>query len=566
MNELRNIIKLSKYFVRTEYLLVIFTTIFISIFDLFTISLLLPLMSEMVNSDSSELFFGIDILEKNLISSFIYSNLLTLTFIGFIISFILQYLFRVFRVYLMNRVFKNYNNYFIRKYNNLNFLYFKKKKLPEVFNSFNAYSEKIVNGVLDSFMTIISSSILILILFTPIMIMNTLNFFLILFLLLIILIAVYQFLKKKIIIISSQQLLSEKKKSFDINFIYNFFNYVKTNTHYKNNIIRRFFENLNLLYKASLSGSAILYLPKMIIETLIIVFIFFSFLRTDTMFIKYIPELTIYLFIFYKLFPHVISINTAFKRLKLCKFFIKNTIAEINFLEKNEEKYPQHKELIFKKSVFLRNAIFKLDKKKFFQIKFENLEFKKNEKYLLMGKSGSGKSTFANVISGLIFFNKFTIYLDHKLIKFKNLTGFRKIFSIYDGKDILIPGTINDNIVLLNSYDKKLLKFAIDKSGLSTLIDKKLLSKNFRITGNGENLSSGQRQLICIARTLYQNKNFIIFDEPTSHLDHKSTLKLIKNLVNLKDKTIILISHNPLLKKYFNKIYNFKNFKVTNER
>ena len=67
MNEIKDIINLSKYFVKKEFFLCVITIVLISIFDLFTISLLLPLMDQLVNENSNKLFFGITFLEKYLI-------------------------------------------------------------------------------------------------------------------------------------------------------------------------------------------------------------------------------------------------------------------------------------------------------------------------------------------------------------------------------------------------------------------------------------------------------------------------------------------------------------------
>ena len=103
MNEIKDIINLSKYFVKKEFFLCVITIVLISIFDLFTISLLLPLMDQLVNENSNKLFFGITFLEKIFNFQFIQENLIQITFILFILSFFLQYFFKVFKVYLMNK-------------------------------------------------------------------------------------------------------------------------------------------------------------------------------------------------------------------------------------------------------------------------------------------------------------------------------------------------------------------------------------------------------------------------------------------------------------------------------
>ena len=145
-------------------------------------------------------------------------------------------------------------------------------------------------------------------------------------------------------------------------------------------------------------------------------------------------------------------INQAFNRIKLSKYYIKNILKEIDLLNKGREEYPDHQELKFNNQIYLKNISFKFDKNHKKNIVFKNLTFKKNNKYLLMGKSGSGKTTFANIFSGLIFSTKFKIFFDNNVVNKKNISGFRKIFSVYDGKDILIPRTLIESIALSNNW------------------------------------------------------------------------------------------------------------------
>ena len=83
----------------------------------------------------------------------------------------------------------------------------------------------------------------------------------------------------------------------------------------------------------------------------------------------------------------------------------------------------------------------------------------------------------------------------------------------------------------------------------------------YKIGSNAVNLSGGQKQLINICKTLYQNKQIIIMDEPTSYLSEKLSVKLIENLQKIKKNKIILVcSHNRNLFKYFDKVIDIKKF------
>ena len=90
------------------------------------------------------------------------------------------------------------------------------------------------------------------------------------------------------------------------------------------------------------------------------------------------------------------------------------------------------------------------------------------------------------------------------------------------------------------------------KNGLKTIIGE-----------NGKMISGGERQRIGIARTLYFDTEFIVLDEPTSSLDEETTNKFLDVLQSLKNKTIIMISHQKNNLSICNKIYEMKNGKLT---
>ena len=79
-------------------------------------------------------------------------------------------------------------------------------------------------------------------------------------------------------------------------------------------------------------------------------------------------------------------------------------------------------------------------------------------------------------------------------------------------------------------------------------------------------LSGGQRQRIGIARALYSNKKIIILDEATSSLDKKNEQQIIDNIISLKDKTIILVTHNPEILKKFKRVLFFDEGKLSEKK
>lgn len=171
--------------------------------------------------------------------------------------------------------------------------------------------------------------------------------------------------------------------------------------------------------------------------------------------------------------------------------------------------------------------------------------FEKGDIIGVKGSSGSGKSTFVNLISGLLSPNSGeikidNINIDHQKFYYTNLLGYltQDIF-IFD-ESIIYNITLEKTV---KKIDKLKLSEVLDISGLSSIYSEKELFKN--LGSNGVKISGGQRQRIGIARLLYSNSQILIFDEATSALDSDSELQILKSIFhNSKNKIIIIISHN----------------------
>lgn len=191
-------------------------------------------------------------------------------------------------------------------------------------------------------------------------------------------------------------------------------------------------------------------------------------------------------------------------------------------------------------------------------IKNLSLQFKKGSKYAIIGESGEGKSTISNLLIRLydIEDDKGNIIIGNKNIKNINIYKLRQKISVVFQEGYLINGSIKENILYGNSnveesYFQKILElchiqdFIIQlPNGIQTIIGE-----------NGFNLSSGQKQRICIARSLLRNSDIYIFDESFSNLDKKLESKIYNNILKeFHDKTIIFIIHNLDLIKGMNNI------------
>jgi len=195
-----------------------------------------------------------------------------------------------------------------------------------------------------------------------------------------------------------------------------------------------------------------------------------------------------------------------------------------------------------------------------------SLKINQGDFTIILGPSGSGKSTLLNLISCLDVPTKGSIYF-----KGKNISEFSEDeLAEVRGKDIgfvfqkfnLLPHlTALENVVLPTIFQGKSDKDSIDlaKSILANVgLEKRF---NHRPT----ELSGGENQRVAIARSLINNPEVVVADEPTGNVDSKTGDKIMEILMNLnkkEGKTIIVVTHNNNQTKYGNRIIKIKDGEI----
>ena len=317
---------------------------------------------------------------------------------------------------------------------------------------------------------------------------------------------------------------------------------------------------------ASLSfklGMAI-YSPKILIETLVMVLLFllvFVSLKSTNQVIT-LEQIGIIITCLQRLLPLVNKFFSSITVSKSNSFLLKkineeaykdvekdnnqnnkNKNKDTNLFEKNNANIPIIEIKDCSISYGKNGNIIKDFSLKVFESDFISLK----------GKSGSGKSTILNLISGLIFPNKGNIYINGKKTNFKNqneLINLRAKIAYVPQQVHIIDSSIEENIawefykdkINLNKERIKLLRY------ICCIEDKNLLgkSKNSTLSEGGNSISGGQRQRIGIARSLYKGgKNLLILDESLSGVEESCQQEIIKRLrTNFPKLAIILVTHN----------------------
>lgn len=167
----------------------------------------------------------------------------------------------------------------------------------------------------------------------------------------------------------------------------------------------------------------------------------------------------------------------------------------------------------------------------------------KGKTIAIVGRTGGGKTTIANLIFRFYDYQKGKIMIDGTDIKEINIKSLRKKIGLVQQDMYLFPASLKDNLRLMDlSIDEDKINYAIKTLELEEFYKKHKL--DFFIMEKGANLSVGKKQIISITRTLVLDQEIIILDEATSNVD-PYTERIITNAVKnvMKHKTMIVIAH-----------------------
>lgn len=195
-----------------------------------------------------------------------------------------------------------------------------------------------------------------------------------------------------------------------------------------------------------------------------------------------------------------------------------------------------------------------------------NLEIKSNSIIGIIGKTGSGKSTLIDILTGLQEPQKGSVLLNNNQAIRDIITNFQRSIGYVSQEITLFDDTIKKNIAFLlenEHIEDKKIERATNLANLNEVINNLPLGLETIVGEKGIQLSGGQRQRIGIARALYNNPKILILDESTNSLDKVTEATILQDLKMLKKELIvIIITHKLEILNYCDETYMLKNKKL----
>ncbi len=300
------------------------------------------------------------------------------------------------------------------------------------------------------------------------------------------------------------------------------------------------------------------FLEAVIIFSLISVLMTFNYLNKD--FNSLLPLLTLLSVAAIRLLPSFNSITQSLSSIKSLSPSLNLVVKEIRYLEEIKETFTilKNNAFSFDKKILFNNVSFKYPNNKSNTLTEINLEILRESKVGIIGSSGAGKSTFINLLLGLLKPTEGNILVDGKNIE-ENLKTWQSYIGYVPQDIYLLDDSIKNNITLYDeNIDENQLKKVLKLTRLEEFINSLPNGTETYVGERGTRISGGQRQRIGIARALCKDPRIIIFDEATNALDKENENNIMREIqaLDLK-KNLIIITHKYDLVKNCNKVFTF---------
>ena len=273
----------------------------------------------------------------------------------------------------------------------------------------------------------------------------------------------------------------------------------------------------------------------------------------------------------FRLFPSMgrLTTNTngmVYNRVRLD--YVYQNLKEIEGEEEFKARQAADKEetMAFEKDLEIKDVFWKYPSGQEEVLKGAGFVINKGESIALIGPSGAGKTTMADVILGLLKPQKGNVFLDGKDV-YGHPVAWSKIIGYVPQAVYLTDDTIRSNVafgIAEDEIDDERVWAALEEAQLADHVRKQPDGLDTMVGERGVKLSGGQRQRIAIARALYDDPQILVLDEATSALDTETETAVMEAIDSLQgSKTMIIVAHRLSTIRNCNKIYEINGGKAT---
>ena len=565
MKQIKFLKKLLDYKEKIRVAYIAFLMIINAILELMSIGLILPIMSILLTKNIN--FFPDKI--KGYLGTLDYSLLVIVTLTALILMYVIKNLFIIFYNYQLGLFLKDLQVRIMRdlfhKYIYQNYLFFLQKKLGTILR--NLDSARVVSLFLYSYLTAVLEVLVITLMLAYLLFLNPTATIIITIIFSFFGSIMYLKTKKNLKDWSVTKLELEAKILQQISQSFTLIKNIKIFNKEKK-MYNFFYETLKRQEQAGFKIDFILQIPRALMEVLgvvsisVLIFVL-SVNGKNTEEILILAA--VYAAVAFRLIPSSTRIIAAGQRIKAlgpALDLIKDEFSNLKVGRIEDEEQTIHK-LEFNE-IKLKDINFKYEKGKNDVLSHINFKINKGEIIGIYGHSGSGKSTLVNLISGLIDPTSGEIEINNKNLKDQK-KNWLLVLGYVPQQSGLFNDTISKNISFFeddndNDVFKEKLKKALSQSNLIDFVETLPDKENTEVGESAGKLSGGQVQRIGIARALFNDPQFVIFDESTNSLDDKNEKDIMKFIYSLKGKkTVLIISHKEEILNECDRIYKIEN-------
>lgn len=565
LKKLKNILNSINLNLKYLFILSFLLGFFVSILEGVFVGLIFPLMGSFVDPDK---FLNINFIKVilNFLSLTDLATIKNLILISILVNIILIAVFKIIllklNAFLYYRINSKVSSDLYLKLLSLNLEFYKQNNSSYLVSTIVAKSQSVGESIFF-FLNITKSILLLIVVIFTSIIISSKEFLLIFFILFLLFLFIYQILKKYLKILG-RIIASEYDKIFK-NLQEGFLSINLIILHKAKKIFLKEVSKSFLNLRKSQSN-IIIYnqIPYILLQSVVFIFgIFFLFYQSKiNNFLSILPYLSVYLLAAQRIFPNLNEVFSNLSSIKSLQGSLDDTYKlffQSNFFILNE----QNNELInFNNKIEFKNVNYKHPDTEVLTINNVSIKIQKNSFIGIVGDTGSGKSTFLNLISGLLSPSSGTIVIDDIVLKKNHINNWQNYISLVPQKIFLLDDTILKNIIFSDKDEKidyNKLDLAINTSNLKDFVSNLKEGLNTVVGENGQSISGGQRQKIGIARALYRNTNILILDEATNSLDSNSEQIIFNQLKKIGKKTVFIVTHSKKNLIFCDQIIELKN-------